>query len=127
MRLCISILLLFACLIPAWAQSTTGNIAGTVADPSGAPVAGAKVTAINLSTNVTRTTVWAFAIVVAINQLGIATNLINTLFTGFVGALAVALGLAFGLGGRDLASRTLENWYDQTQDAKPRRKARTDE
>jgi small-conductance mechanosensitive channel len=78
--------------------------------------------------NVVRTTVWAFAIVVAINQLGIATNLINTLFTGFVGALAVALGLAFGLGGRDLASRTLENWYDQAQEAKPsRRKARVDE
>ena len=78
--------------------------------------------------NVVRTAVWAFAIVVAINQLGIATNLINTLFTGFVGALAVALGLAFGLGGRDLASRTLENWYDQAQEAKPsRRKARTDE
>ncbi|HXN76264.1 MAG TPA: hypothetical protein VN876_06490 [Gemmatimonadaceae bacterium] len=78
--------------------------------------------------NVTRTTVWAFAIVVAINQLGIATNLINTLFTGFVGALAVALGLAFGLGGRDLASRTLENWYDQAQDInKPRRKPRSDE
>ncbi len=78
--------------------------------------------------NVVRTTVWAFAIVVAINQLGIATNLINTLFTGFVGALAVALGLAFGLGGRDLASRTLENWYDQAQEAKPsRRKARVEE
>jgi hypothetical protein len=77
--------------------------------------------------NVTRTTVWAFAIVVAINQLGIATNLINTLFTGFVGALAVALGLAFGLGGRDLASRTLENWYDQAQDAKPRKRPRSDE
>ena len=77
--------------------------------------------------NVVRTTVWAFAIVVAINQLGIATNLINTLFTGFVGALAIALGLAFGLGGRDLASRTLENWYDQAQEAKPKRKARTEE
>ena len=78
--------------------------------------------------NVVRTTVWAFAIVVAINQLGIATNLINTLFTGFVGALALALGLAFGLGGRDLASRTLENWYDQAQEAKPsRRRARVDE
>ncbi len=74
--------------------------------------------------NISRTAVWAFAIVVAINQLGIATNLINTLFTGFVGALAIACGLAFGLGGRDLASRTLENWYDQAQDAKPRRKAR---
>jgi hypothetical protein len=77
--------------------------------------------------NVVRTTVWAFAIVVAINQLGIATNLINTLFTGFVGALAIACGLAFGLGGRDLASRTLENWYDQAQDVKPRRRAKADE
>ena len=78
--------------------------------------------------NVVRTTVWAFAIVVAINQLGIATNLITTLFTGFVAALAIALGLAFGLGGRDLASRSLENWYDPAQEAKPsRRKARTEE
>ena len=74
--------------------------------------------------NVARTAVWAFAVVVAINQLGIATNLINTLFTGFVGALAIALGLAFGLGGRDLASRTLENWYDQAQEAKPKRRGR---
>ena len=77
--------------------------------------------------NVTRTTVWAFAVVVAINQLGIATNLINTMFTGFVGALAIALGLAFGLGGRDLASRTLENWYDQAQEARPRKRAKADE
>lgn len=77
--------------------------------------------------NVTRTMVWAFAVVVAINQLGIATNLINTMFTGFVGALAIALGLAFGLGGRDLASRTLENWYDQAQEGKPKRRARSDE
>ena len=77
--------------------------------------------------NITRTTVWAFAVVVAINQLGIATNLINTLFTGFVGALAIACGLAFGLGGRDLASRTLENWYDQAQEAKPKRRAKAEE
>src|SRR6202171_2636804 len=76
--------------------------------------------------NISRTAVWSFAIVVAINQLGIATNLINTLFTGFVGALAIALGLSFGLGGRDLAARTLENWYDQAQEAKPKRRPRAE-
>lgn len=70
--------------------------------------------------NVARTAVWAFGIVIAVNQLGIASNLINTLFTGFVGALALAAGLAFGLGGRDLAQRSLDNWYQQAQDAKPK-------
>jgi hypothetical protein len=64
--------------------------------------------------------VWAFAIVIAVNQLGIASNLINTMVTGFIGAIALAIGLAFGLGGRDLASRTLEDWYDRAQDAKPK-------
>jgi len=70
--------------------------------------------------NVARTAVWAFAIVIAVNQLGIASNLINTLFTGFVGALALAAGLAFGMGGRDLAQRSLDNWYQQTQNAAPK-------
>jgi hypothetical protein len=56
---------------------------------------------------VTRVAVWSFAIVVAVNQLGIATTLINTLLVGVVGALALATGLAFGLGGRDRAAEIL--------------------
>src|ERR687884_1254431 len=58
---------------------------------------------------VTRVAVWGFTIVVAVNQLGIATTLINTLLIGLVGALALAFGLAFGLGGRDRAARMLES------------------
>jgi hypothetical protein len=57
---------------------------------------------------VTRVAVWGFTIVVAVNQLGIATTLINTLLIGLVGALALAFGLAFGLGGRDRAAQVLD-------------------
>jgi hypothetical protein len=60
---------------------------------------------------VSRAAIWTFAIVVAINQLGIATTLVNTLFMGTVGAVALALGLAFGLGGRDTAGQIVSNWY----------------
>lgn len=57
---------------------------------------------------VTKVAVWAFTIVVAVNQVGIATELINTLLIGVVGALALASGLAFGLGGRDRAAEILD-------------------
>ena len=69
---------------------------------------------------VSRVVVWAFAIVVAVNQIGIATSLVNTLFMGVVGAAALAAGLAFGLGGRDMAARTLERWSGQLDEAKPK-------
>lgn len=59
--------------------------------------------------------VWAFTIVVAVNQLGIATALINTLFMATVGTVAIALGLAFGLGGRDTAGEIVRNWYERSR------------
>jgi hypothetical protein len=59
----------------------------------------------------------AFAVLVAINQIGIAADLINILFIGLVAALSVAFGLAFGLGGRDVAARITEQWYADMTDA----------
>jgi hypothetical protein len=59
--------------------------------------------------------VWAFAIVVAVNQIGIATTLVNTLFMAFVGAIALGAGLAFGLGGRETAGRLVQSWYEKAQ------------
>jgi hypothetical protein len=53
---------------------------------------------------------WAiivFSLMAALVQLGIAQSLIQVLFTGFVAMLAIAGGLAFGLGGRDHAARVL--------------------
>jgi|CXWL01.1.fsa_nt_gi small-conductance mechanosensitive channel len=52
-----------------------------------------------------------FAALAAISQLGIAKNFIDTLFVGFVGMLALALGLALGLGSKDLVKDVLDNWY----------------
>lgn len=52
--------------------------------------------------------IWVFAILVALSQLGIAAGFIQTIFTGLVVALSLALGLAFGLGGQEAASRLLE-------------------
>jgi hypothetical protein len=54
----------------------------------------------DLLASIARVAVWAFAIVVALNQIGIARELVNTLFVATVGAVALALGLAFGIGGR---------------------------
>ena len=65
----------------------------------------------------------AFAVIIAINQIGIAANLVNILFIGVVAALALSFGLAFGLGGRDVASRLTQQWYEQSQDAAARVKA----
>jgi hypothetical protein len=65
----------------------------------------------NLLATIAKGAIWAFAIVVAVNQLGIATTLVNTLFMGVIGALALAAGLAFGLGGRETAGRIVSNWY----------------
>lgn len=52
--------------------------------------------------------IWIFAIIIALSELGIATAFMQIMFTGFIAALAIALGLAFGLGGKDAASRTIE-------------------
>jgi hypothetical protein len=74
----------------------------------------------SLLANVAKFAIWAFAIVVAVNQLGIATALVNTLFMGTVGALALAFGLAFGLGGRDTAARIVSGWYERSGGATER-------
>ena len=57
---------------------------------------------------ITRWVFYIFGILAALSQLKVATYIINTLFTGIVAMLAVAGGLAFGLGGKDLAREILE-------------------
>ncbi len=54
---------------------------------------------------------WAvivFGLLAALLQLGIAVSLVNTIFIGMVAAFSLAIGLAFGLGGRDEAAQILK-------------------
>jgi hypothetical protein len=57
---------------------------------------------------VTRWAILIFGLIIALSQLGIAAGLMQTLWIGIVAMLAIAGGLAFGLGGKDLATKTLE-------------------
>ena len=47
-------------------------------------------------------------VLAALAQLHIATGFMEILFTGVVASISLALGLAFGLGGRDAAARAVE-------------------
>ena len=57
----------------------------------------------------TRWAIWMFAILTALSQLGIAPQYMYTIFAGFVAMLALAGGLAFGLGGKDAATKLIKD------------------
>lgn len=63
--------------------------------------------------NVTRWAIWIFAFLAALNQLSVASIFVQTLFTGVVVAVSLALGLSFGLGGQDVAKHYLEKMRDE--------------
>lgn len=63
----------------------------------------------NMLGSVTRWAIWIFAIMVSLTQLGIAAQYMSILFTGIIAMLALAGGLAFGLGGRDAASEVIRD------------------
>lgn len=57
---------------------------------------------------VTRWSIWIFAIVAALSQLGVASQILENIITGLIAAFAIAVGLAFGLGGQKTAAELLE-------------------
>jgi len=54
-----------------------------------------------------KTSILFFTILIILNQLGVAQELIKILFGGIVAMLAIAGGLAFGLGGQEFAKEIL--------------------
>jgi len=53
--------------------------------------------------------IWVFAIIAILYQLGIVRPFMETLFTGLVALIVISLGLAFGLGGKDVAAEILQS------------------
>jgi len=57
-----------------------------------------------------RIAILALVTAMALQQIGIAPNIINLAFGLLLGAISVAIALAFGLGGRDVAAEQLREW-----------------
>lgn len=68
----------------------------------------ANIRSANMLGSITHYAIWLFALIIALSELGIATAFMQILFTGLIAALAIALGLAFGLGGQVAAARAIE-------------------
>ena len=95
-------------------------VAAVVADVVQKVVAGsakaANLGSANFLGAVAKWAIWIFALLAALAQLQVAAVFVQTLFTGVVVALALALGLSFGLGGQSAASRYIEHVRDQIQE-----------
>jgi hypothetical protein len=85
-----------------------GALAATVvADLVRGATASANIGNPNILAGIARWAIIGFAALVALEQLQISPTLLNELFGGIVAAVAIAFGLAFGLGGQDAARRWL--------------------
>lgn len=87
-------------------------VAAVIADTVQRVVMGAAkaahLRAANFLGSVARWAIWLFAILAALDQLEVATAFVQTLFTGIVVAISLAVGLSFGLGGQQAAGRYLD-------------------
>ncbi|MEO1619638.1 MAG: mechanosensitive ion channel [Cyanobacteria bacterium J06632_3] len=60
-----------------------------------------------------RIAILAFVGAMALGQMGVAPNIVNLAFGLLLGAVAIAIAIAFGLGGRDVAGKQLQEWLNE--------------
>ena len=70
-------------------------------------VQAAGLSSADLLAAVTQWAIVVFTVLATLQQLGVASAFIQTLYTGFIAMVAIAGGLAFGLGGKEHANRVL--------------------
>jgi hypothetical protein len=87
------------------------NLAAKIVSSSGSRQA-------NILGQIARLSILAFVGAMALQQMGIAPNIVNLAFGLLLGALAVAVAISFGLGGRDVASEQLRDWLSAFRDKK---------
>jgi hypothetical protein len=59
------------------------------------------------------------AVFMALEQLNIAEDIVLVAFMAIMGAAALAAGIAFGLGGREIAAEIAEDWYRRSRAGQP--------
>lgn len=84
------------------------NLVARTVEASGAAQAGLLAIAARVS-------ILVLAGAIALRQMGLANEIINLAFGLLLGSIAVAVALAFGLGGRDIAARELEGWLESAK------------
>ena len=104
-RVIVAVLILIVATVVAEALSKT-VIAGSKA---------MGLTSANMLGTIVKYSIWIFAFIIALGQLGVATAYMQILFTGIIGMIAIAGALAFGLGGKDAASRLISKIGDEMQ------------
>lgn len=84
------------------------NLAAGVIQESGSQWA-------NILAPATRIAILVLAGAMALRQMGLAPEIVNLAFGLLLGGIAVAIALAFGLGGRDTAAQLLREWRGQVE------------
>lgn len=64
---------------------------------------------VNLFGGVVKWSIYIFAVMAVLLQLGVTSMIINIIVIGFVSTITLALGLSFGLGGKDAAAKIVED------------------
>jgi len=104
-----------------------GYLANAAAALAGGAARSAGLRNPELVSIVAQVAVWAFAVIIALHEVGVGDELVFTLFAGVVTLAALAGGLALGLGGQDIAAGLVARWYRASQGAVGRIVAATDE
>ncbi|MDF2389249.1 mechanosensitive ion channel [Nostoc ellipsosporum NOK] len=81
------------------------NLAFNIITSSGNPQA-------QILGQVARIAIIALVSAMALQQIGVASDIVNLAFGLLLGAIAVAIALAFGLGGRDIAREQVQEWLN---------------